>query len=453
MAKQEYVLDKVSGLEGSVFGLSICPEIARENDEQNPYKFGSYALRVQAKEQQSEEFLDNEWCRRQVEKIISDSLVNGADYFKKVARRVKKLSDEFEAYSRLLLERIKICSNEELVNEYDVFCKKYFSYYGLGAVTFVYESILSDIFFRELSAKHKNAASLLKNILNVEHESFIIKSQRLLAKIKAERRASERKELAKEFIDKFFYFKANYADAPVLTEDEVSKLAKQVRLNSGEAKSVGKVVLDKRLGVITEILKETGIIRDDRKKLNVIGSFLLFRFIDEAERRVKIARGVAKRAFWFEYKDIIFDTDSFKKRVAGRTVASLVFSKGKAGYFDYNAIKERGVASDIKEISGTPASAGKVRGKVRIVLGSGDFGKFKKGEVLVTEMTRPEFVTIMHGAAAVITNEGGLTCHAAIVSRELGIPCIVGTRNATKILKDGDEVEVDAESGIVKVLK
>ena len=68
-------------------------------------------------------------------------------------------------------------------------------------------------------------------------------------------------------------------------------------------------------------------------------------------------------------------------------------------------------------------------------------------------MTTPDFVPAMRKAAAIITNEGGITCHAAIVSRELGKPCITGTKIASKVLKDGDMVEVDAEKGIVRIMK
>jgi len=72
---------------------------------------------------------------------------------------------------------------------------------------------------------------------------------------------------------------------------------------------------------------------------------------------------------------------------------------------------------------------------------------------MVACMTKPEFVPAMKKAIAIITDEGGLTCHAAIISRELGIPCVIGTKVATKILKDGMEVEVDADKGIVKIIK
>ena len=77
----------------------------------------------------------------------------------------------------------------------------------------------------------------------------------------------------------------------------------------------------------------------------------------------------------------------------------------------------------------------------------------KKGDILVAPMTSPDFITAMRKASAVVTNEGGMTCHAAIVSRELKIPCIVATRIATKVLKDGDIIEVDATKGIVRKIK
>jgi len=100
-------------------------------------------------------------------------------------------------------------------------------------------------------------------------------------------------------------------------------------------------------------------------------------------------------------------------------------------------------------LKGQIACKGIVRGKVRIILDPHKDNTFEDGDILVTSMTRPEFVPLMKRAGAVITNEGGITCHAAIVSRELNIPCIIGTKNATHILKDEDFVEVDAEKGII----
>ena len=98
-----------------------------------------------------------------------------------------------------------------------------------------------------------------------------------------------------------------------------------------------------------------------------------------------------------------------------------------------------------------PASPGTVTGKVRIVLDPKK-NKFYQNEILVASMTRPEYLPLMKKAKAIITNEGGITCHAAIVSREFGIPCVVGTKIATKILKNGDKVEVRAHRGMITKL-
>ena len=77
----------------------------------------------------------------------------------------------------------------------------------------------------------------------------------------------------------------------------------------------------------------------------------------------------------------------------------------------------------------------------------------KKGDILVTRMTTPPLMQAVHLAGAIVTDEGGLTCHAAIIARELKIPCILGTKNATKILMDGNYVRVDANRGLVEILK
>ncbi len=88
------------------------------------------------------------------------------------------------------------------------------------------------------------------------------------------------------------------------------------------------------------------------------------------------------------------------------------------------------------------------QGKVRVISDVSKMSEFKKGEVLVTEMTDPDWVPVMRMASAIVTNEGGKTAHAAIVSRELGIPCIVGTQKATKVLKNGKNVTVDCTQGL-----
>ena len=100
-------------------------------------------------------------------------------------------------------------------------------------------------------------------------------------------------------------------------------------------------------------------------------------------------------------------------------------------------------------LSGLPASPGITAGQVHVILELEKSSEFKQNEILVTGMTSPDWVPIMREAAAIVTDSGGMTCHAAIVSREMGIPCIVGSGEATKILHTGQYVTVDASRGIV----
>jgi phosphoenolpyruvate synthase/pyruvate phosphate dikinase len=111
------------------------------------------------------------------------------------------------------------------------------------------------------------------------------------------------------------------------------------------------------------------------------------------------------------------------------------------------------VERNIDKFLGFSAYKGNIKGVVKLVLDKKDLKKIQKANVLVSDATTPDFLPAMKKAVAIITDEGGIICHAAIVSRELKIPCIIGTKIATQVLKDGDLVEVDANKGIVKILK
>ncbi|OGH88451.1 MAG: hypothetical protein A3J93_04275 [Candidatus Magasanikbacteria bacterium RIFOXYC2_FULL_42_28] len=114
-------------------------------------------------------------------------------------------------------------------------------------------------------------------------------------------------------------------------------------------------------------------------------------------------------------------------------------------------IIEKSIDSAVTEIRGVIACTGKAEGRVVVINKMSEFSKMSQGDVLVTVSTRPEFVPLMKNAVAIVTDEGGITSHAAVVSRELKIPCIIGTQAATKKLKDGDWVLVNADHGVVIV--
>lgn len=164
-----------------------------------------------------------------------------------------------------------------------------------------------------------------------------------------------------------------------------------------------------------------------------------------------------------EVKRLAFhNAGSVLKNISKRTIAVVVTDR-KLGYRVLTTKEAQKVLAQVKptktektkitkdqEVIGTIASKGFAKGTARIVLNSKDFPKFKTGDILITAMTSVDFVPLMKRAAAFVTNEGGLTSHASIVSRELDKPCIIGTKIATQVFKDGDMVEVDANKGIVR---
>lgn len=144
-----------------------------------------------------------------------------------------------------------------------------------------------------------------------------------------------------------------------------------------------------------------------------------------------------------------------------------LWKNGRASYYSGKkakqiAKKELGEIYKIKptnELKGMAANPGKTTGVARIMDANNveqtrQLRKdFKKGQILITQMTQPNVMDIASKAGALVTDEGGMLSHAAIISRELGIPCIVGTKNATKVFRDGQTIEVDADRGIVKIIK
>lgn len=131
----------------------------------------------------------------------------------------------------------------------------------------------------------------------------------------------------------------------------------------------------------------------------------------------------------------------------------VIYTGKKAKQFLSHVRIEKEKIERTDQLAGTCACPGMVKGVVKIINSPDQMGKMNQGDVMVAHTTFPALVPAMKKAAAIITDDGGITCHAAIVARELKTPCVVGTKVATKILKDGDRVEVDADKGIVKILQ
>ena len=122
-------------------------------------------------------------------------------------------------------------------------------------------------------------------------------------------------------------------------------------------------------------------------------------------------------------------------------------------YFQEKNIQLSSPAKDFdKFLKGNVACKGLANGKVKLVFELSDLKKIQDGDIIVTPMTTPEMVPVLKKVSAIITDEGGITCHAAIISRELKIPCIIGTLIATQVLKNNDLIKVNANQGFVKIV-
>ncbi len=165
--------------------------------------------------------------------------------------------------------------------------------------------------------------------------------------------------------------------------------------------------------------------------------------IAELAKKIEEHYGKAQDIEWSIDRDLPFPENIFIVQSRPETVwsAKAVPEKPK------EAVK---TADRIVVVRGLAASPGIHAGKAKVVLTTEEANRFvTKGDILVTKMTNPDWVPYMRVAGAIVTNDGGMTCHAAIVSRELGIPCIVGTGNATDVMKMNNDYTVDAKTGVV----
>ena len=141
--------------------------------------------------------------------------------------------------------------------------------------------------------------------------------------------------------------------------------------------------------------------------------------------------------------------DEFEKEFSVKIDEDLLI----IGDYDEVDVDREAEAGDGKVIKGNTAYPGSAVGYVKIVISRNKIDTVQEGEILVAAMTTPEYMPALKKASAFVTDEGGITSHAAIVARELKKPCIIGTKVATEVLKDGDLVEVDADKGIVRILE
>ncbi len=387
-----------------------------------------------------------------------------------------------------ILERIRVTdltqlSNQELLDLYNEYDETYINWWGVVQVAELIayggEAVLKE---RLTPEQFKQYFSLLvtptkKSYTNREEEDmFEIVKQ-------AKNYGIDDSEVRRRILEhtrKYHWLQNNFLSTTYLDEEhftdvvriqlaaDVDKIRKD---NEGRLLEVQKekeqildwIEADDELRSIIWLIDEFCYLQDLRKAMDMEANWYTDLFCKEVARRTETDYDVIKFATPVQLREIITEGVVPMEQLqlqAEHTViifndrddTSEVFAGDQAVRKEKEVLGEQAKEQEVTEIEGMCASVGRYTGIVRKCISAQEAHALQPGEVLVTTMTSPDFVVAMKKAGAIITDQGGITSHAAIVSRELGIPCIIGTGVASKVLQDGDTVEIRANHGVVKII-
>ncbi len=424
---------------------------------------------------------------------------------KLLANEEKVFNDFYAAEKRFdaVFKRVEAAESElkklpdvELAALFDELFKAYEGVYAVGMLIEPFMVSIDDLITNELKktlaasaeGSDKKFSECLTTLFQPTRKTFQAEAEESLLRVLALEESGaggERVRAALEaHADEFFWVSNNYYDTPVRDADYFAELLKEKKKEGMKPKQkiaeleekiaaakparerlLKEVKAGGRLRELVALADDVGFLQDRRKTLMMRGVHYEMVLAREVARRRGVGEKEIKMLVPQEVRGFLLDGFPSKTGLEERLKACLtVFSKGEFKvYAGEEAKRKRNELLGLNEgrkddaakradVLGTCASLGKIVGTARIIMTPAEFNNLAQGEILVTSMTRPEFVPIMKRAGAIVTDEGGVTCHAAIISRELGIPCVVGTRVATRTFHDGDTVEVDANHGMVKLL-
>ena len=400
------------------------------------------------------------------------------DVLNKNLKIIAALEDKIKSHFN---KSIKTLSDKKLNLEFQNFYKVYLDYWGIThlseLVGFASESLLSDLLSQEELAL---LTTPLEKSFSLKEEEDILK---ILEKVQKDPslKLDNKKilKLLKDHCEKYYWVQNNYLTikrlAPDYFQTQIMDLLKEKVSATKRLESINshikktkenqtRIISEKNLTIaqkkLIQISQQMIILQDDRKALNLEANVYLLEILKELSSRTHIPLNLLLWSTSKEFSKLIAGedlTNEFTQRKKSCVLIVdedefLVKTKDQYGklYQEY--------FGDIKnqnrtELGGRRAQGGRITGKAKIILNPHEANNFQKGDVLVTTMTSPDFISLMKKASAIVTDQGGITCHAAIISRELQIPCVVGTQFATQTFKDGDILEVNANHGLVKILK
>ena len=398
------------------------------------------------------------------------------------------VSDTQKVMRKIDKTDIKNLNKKDLLKLYKKFWGTYHRLLSVShlveAIPFVVEPLLRKRLEKiiNLDRHDREFRKLFTDLLQAERPSFMNEEHLdLMRIIKMMKEHKDILGLVSFHRKKYFYNQLNYFDGDGLKDSDYLKEIKnmikdkidvdrQVKEENQRYKNnirkrkklIHKLKLDKKTISLIDLSIKVLHWQDDRKKNMLSCVYYMNLLLKKISNRFNIPLDILKRYSPDEinYEMLSnFNMEEGKERVKhyviymrrkGNKLVSEFYIKD---YFKKFMECYHKTLSSQSDIHGTCASNGKVSGVVRVCQTKEDLVNFKKGEILVVTMTRPEFVPAMKKALAIITDEGGITSHASIVSRELGVPCVIGTKIATKVLKNGDIVDVNASHGIVRKIK
>lgn len=257
----------------------------------------------------------------------------------------------------------------------------------------------------------------------------------------------------KPIVTNYFWIRNSYHSIHRLSKEEVKI---EVEKKMGKRKPIIKKGTDPK-SISKELLqvgKDMILMQDKRKMYMMRAAGCLHDFLKEIGKKDGLTPLMMDQSLPIEVLKIKKLSGLKDKLILRQRLCTITGSlKEGINVFDGQMIFPNGKSERVRfEIRGNVACGGKAVGRVKVVNRAEEIYKVNHGDVVVAPMTSPDFMPALRKCVAIVTNFGGITCHAAIISREFNIPCVVGTNNATEILKDGDLVEVDADNGIVKIL-
>ncbi len=349
--------------------------------------------------------------------------------------------------------------------------------------------IVTDIEVLSYATSHRLEKLITKKNINISPEeisqlsafpqrSYILEEEYELIKIAISQNKISQAELLRRHASRFSWILNGYHGTRPATikffSNRLQKFVKDKEIlkhyhhlqnyfrvtNRRFAAIVKKYNLDQEIVKYARLAQQASFIQDRRKALSWQATDYIVEMYKNLAKLLDFSLEQSLYILWDEFDIAIRNRKNMLKEIVERQKAcrlqiwsdrTTILTKNTNKIF--SLFEKEYAKPSGHSIRGTVAYPGKVTGEIQAVLSGREINNFKSGRILVSLMTSPDYISAMKKAKAIITDDGGLTCHAAIVARELKKPCIVGTRNATRLLRSGDLVEVDANQGTVKIIK